>query len=671
MPVPNFRRSNGARRSFFGHEPSPALPTVEDPFEEPPSRRSAHQRSHDRVSLSPIRTKPTKNDTRRLNDLLGPGDAAGSGVTKRKRGGGLVSQNTKPQQAAFQPFRIDDDDVYSINEQTVPDLDDPDEPQLNGDASLGQLDEDSVEDRTPSPPPHQLSSSARAALKKQVRKQAHNAATEREDSSAAGRKRGRPKRSSSSKFIASEPTLLEEDEETEVTGMDGGAETPEDEEEEQQEPPRKRSRTTKATAKAAVKTRTARQPAAAKPMAAPDPKSPRKVSKPKPKSKPAPKPAGSKSLATHAAPHAISSHIHGSQITRRHEASEEPEARATRSGRTVIKPLAFWKGECVEYADRRQSKGGSFVMGGIKEVLRTDEIVEERKVSIRKMGGAKKKNRNGGKKRLKREEVDAEDGEEEIGRASAEEEDDEVEEWEVNNGYVRSDVMVWDEEMGQLMIEDGTDVGFVENIRKSTHPERAWPPTVPFKLLTRGFPLSTAIAYAGDAIETRPVANCDFTMTKTISNDFFGAGLVDLPPGAVKHAKDPGVMQLVFFVASGRVTASVNGTRFGIGKGGTFQVPRGEFLSYLPVSLHRVLHALLVGTLGDMRRGAQLTFTPAAVGNIYAIENSKERPARLFFAQGSDLTADQRRMMKEKRERAEAEAAIAAAAAAADASPGR
>ena len=65
-------------------------------------------------------------------------------------------------------------------------------------------------------------------------------------------------------------------------------------------------------------------------------------------------------------------------------------------------------------------------------------------------------------------------------------------------------------------------------------------------------------------------------MTKTLSLPFFGAGLVDLPPGAVKHLKDPGVMQLVFFVASGRVTVSVNGTMFGIGKGGIFEVPRGK-----------------------------------------------------------------------------------------------
>ena len=91
---------------------------------------------------------------------------------------------------------------------------------------------------------------------------------------------------------------------------------------------------------------------------------------------------------------------------------------------------------------------------------------------------------------------------------------------------------------------------------------------------------NTDVAYASEAIEMRDINNADFRFAKTLTLPFFGSGMVDLPPGGEKRVKNSRKMQMVFFVFYGRVTVDL-GTpmqRFGIGKGGMWQVPRGEFL---------------------------------------------------------------------------------------------
>ena len=86
------------------------------------------------------------------------------------------------------------------------------------------------------------------------------------------------------------------------------------------------------------------------------------------------------------------------------------------------------------------------------------------------------------------------------------------------------------------------------------------------------------IAYSFEAIDMRDIAGADFKFAKTLTLDFFGAGMVDLPPGCVKRMKNSRRMQMVFFVFYGRVTVNVGTppTKFSIGKGGQWQVPRGE-----------------------------------------------------------------------------------------------
>ena len=78
----------------------------------------------------------------------------------------------------------------------------------------------------------------------------------------------------------------------------------------------------------------------------------------------------------------------------------------------------------------------------------------------------------------------------------------------------------------------------------------------------------------------RDINGADFKFAKTLTLDFFGSGMVDLPPGGAKRVKNSRKMQMVFFVFYGRVEVSM-GTplkTFSIGRGGQWQVPRGELL---------------------------------------------------------------------------------------------
>lgn len=86
------------------------------------------------------------------------------------------------------------------------------------------------------------------------------------------------------------------------------------------------------------------------------------------------------------------------------------------------------------------------------------------------------------------------------------------------------------------------------------------------------------IAYAFEAIEMRDISGADFKFAKTLTLDFFGSGMVHLPPGGAKRIKNSRKMQMVFFVFYGRVTVNIGTppTKFSIGKGGQWQVPRGK-----------------------------------------------------------------------------------------------
>lgn len=130
------------------------------------------------------------------------------------------------------------------------------------------------------------------------------------------------------------------------------------------------------------------------------------------------------------------------------------------------------------------------------------------------------------------------------------------------------------------------------------------------------------VAFAARAIDTQEVAGGAFRYAKVLTSPFFGAGIVELPPGGVKRTKNCRKMQMVFFVHRGKVTVDVAGMQFGVTQGGIWQVPRGEFFPPLVLLLHR-----------GSRESVLTTFK----GNNYSIENeSSTYPATIFFAQGCE-----------------------------------
>ncbi|KAA8573690.1 hypothetical protein EYC84_005263 [Monilinia fructicola] len=236
-------------------------------------------------------------------------------------------------------------------------------------------------------------------------------------------------------------------------------------------------------------------------------------------------------------------------ILRRESALSGAGMQRTRSGRNSIKPLAFWKNERVEYgADGTVpdgTHGAKILLPSIKEVIRADEVEQQKQSRSR----SSKPTKSRSKKRA-REEV---------------EDDSEIEEWEYQPGRIEGSVRIWDPE---------DQVG--ENAEETVED----------------------LAFSSAAIKTREIPNASFKFAKTLTLPFFGSGMVDLEPGAVKKPKNSRKMQMVFFVFYGRVEVSVNGTPFSIGKGGMWQVPRGNF---------------------------------------YSITNDYDKPARIFFAQGCEV----------------------------------
>lgn len=197
----------------------------------------------------------------------------------------------------------------------------------------------------------------------------------------------------------------------------------------------------------------------------------------------------------------------------------------TRSGRRVIRPLAYWKNESIIYNEDQGVDGNaSFLLPTIKEVIRAEEVMESPRKGVKK-GTSKSKKR--------RQVIDKEDDDNQ----------DPVEPWESEPGRIFGEVRMWDPEdpAGEMSEE-----------------------------------VEEEIALSSAAIITRDIQGATFKFAKTLTLPFFGSGMVDLPPGAIKKTKNSRRMQMVFFVFYGRVSVTVNGNGFRIGKGGMWQVPRGK-----------------------------------------------------------------------------------------------
>lgn len=89
--------------------------------------------------------------------------------------------------------------------------------------------------------------------------------------------------------------------------------------------------------------------------------------------------------------------------------------------------------------------------------------------------------------------------------------------------------------------------------------------------------INVELAFAASKIEPRPTpGNPNFCFTKTLTKNFFGAGIIELPPRGYKGTKNSRRFQFLFFVHYGKVAVEVAGNRFVISKGGMWQVPRGK-----------------------------------------------------------------------------------------------
>ncbi|ETI24066.1 hypothetical protein G647_03435 [Cladophialophora carrionii CBS 160.54] len=259
----------------------------------------------------------------------------------------------------------------------------------------------------------------------------------------------------------------------------------------------------------------------------------------------------------------------------------------TRSGRVSVRPLAYWRNERCVYGTSpggaSLADGARFPLNSIKEIVRSEEVAE--RIDSKKSKGKKKKGKKG-KSKARRTSVeeggdaeqdtnDRSDSEFELGNIP---EDPDAEPWETGTGTLRGNVAIWDN-VEQAPTEQEEEI---------------------------------EIAHAAAAIPTREVKGSGsqdgptFRYAKLLSTRFFGTGLVDLPPGGIKRPKNSRKMHMSFFVVKGRVTVTVGPlggevtgsmNRFSIGKGGFWQVPRG---------------------------------------NQYSIENEMDKPARIFFSQACE-----------------------------------
>lgn len=208
----------------------------------------------------------------------------------------------------------------------------------------------------------------------------------------------------------------------------------------------------------------------------------------------------------------------------------------TKSGRHSYAPLHYWRNERVVYNDdndvwddgtSRGTKHDRFVLPSTKGVVRVEEEPAPYK-----------------RKRTQR------TGKAAKGRTKREEDDDvePPEPWELQEGRIEGETIVWDPDYEHNPPAPNEPVSFEVN----------------------------EIAVSSNAIETRDVRDATFRFTKVLSMPFFGAGIVDLPPGAEKKPKNSRKNHMIFFVHYGKVLVTVNETQFRISAGGFWNVPRGK-----------------------------------------------------------------------------------------------
>ncbi|CAG8944898.1 unnamed protein product [Penicillium salamii] len=208
------------------------------------------------------------------------------------------------------------------------------------------------------------------------------------------------------------------------------------------------------------------------------------------------------------------------------ETPTDTNATHTRSGRTSVRPLAYWRNERCVFGDGEAAEGHRYPLSTLKEVIRTEEQEPEKKKKGKRPASQKSKS----KKR----------------KDESSDEEDEVDVWEKEGGVLHGYTLKWDSK---------TQTGSKEE-----------------EVLD--------IAYAPSGIETREVKGSTFRFAKLLSSSFIGSGVVELPPDGVKKPKNSKKMHMVFYVCHGRVQVDISGVQFSAGKGCVFQIPRGNYYSF-------------------------------------------------------------------------------------------
>ncbi|QUC24034.1 uncharacterized protein UV8b_08275 [Ustilaginoidea virens] len=199
-------------------------------------------------------------------------------------------------------------------------------------------------------------------------------------------------------------------------------------------------------------------------------------------------------------------------------------ATQARLGRRPARPRDYWTGDIREYDDEHD-----------KEELPVKEVIRLPADAPPSSRAPHSKTRAKVKATIR----------------EAVQEDEELEDWEVDEGTVTGEIVLWEAAHELDPPGDDDEVQVTE--------ER--------------------LAIAADAIETHDNPNTTFRFAKLLTLPFIGAGVVDLPPEAEKRPKNSRKMHLVFFVHYGKVLVTINEVQFRISAGGTWFVPRGNYYS--------------------------------------------------------------------------------------------
>lgn len=117
------------------------------------------------------------------------------------------------------------------------------------------------------------------------------------------------------------------------------------------------------------------------------------------------------------------------------EAPTDNNATHTRSGRAVIRPLAYWRNERCVYGDGEIAEGQRYPTATIKEIIRTEEREPEKKRTGKRSSKKSKSRRNA-------EEESEDEGE------------DHVDPWEKDGGVLHGYIRKWDSETQAGMDEE-------------------------------------------------------------------------------------------------------------------------------------------------------------------------------------------------------------------------